>query len=226
MGRPIKPAYVGNPADYTDGRSVIVFNSAWINGASAISTLPVYIIKQTGATRYLVSDSITTGEVYLVDTITGQGQGIINVVSSNPSSVFTASKILLHRVDTFQDSSLAWTFGGENAINSMTADQYNSSVNSAMAPGIASVSINNATSSSIDIAITAPSTGNNAGIQYQIYTGTSSTSLTLNKTVTTTGTTTISGLSADTTYYIRVDSINSSNIVSTGAISSAATLSE
>lgn len=130
MGRPMKPSYVGCPTDYTDGRKVIMFNNAWIPGASAVSTKPVYIIKQTGATRYLVSDGTITGEVYLVDTITGEGQGDVRVVyGTNSDYFFHASKILLHRVDTFQDVSLAWTFDGVNQITCMDASEYTSALN-------------------------------------------------------------------------------------------------
>ncbi|AXH72720.1 MAG: hypothetical protein [Caudoviricetes sp.] len=129
MGRPIKPAFVGKPTDYTDGRKVIVFNNAWIPGASAVSTKPVYIIKQTGATRYLVSDGDVTGEVYLSDTVTEEGVGNIRVVyGTHTSSFFHVSKITTHKVDTFQDVTLAWSFDGENAITSMTASEYEAAI--------------------------------------------------------------------------------------------------
>ena len=135
MGRPIKPSLVGKPTDYTDGRRVIVFNNAWIPGASAVSTKPVYIIKQTGATRYLVSDGDTTGQVYLSDTVTEAGQGNIRVVyGDNPSYFFHASKVLLHVASTYQDKVLAWTLGGTNAISSMTADEYTAALAAATTP--------------------------------------------------------------------------------------------
>lgn len=129
MGRPIKPSLVGKPTDYTDNRKVIMFNNAWIPGAKAISTKPVYIIKQTGSSRYIVSDGDNTGEVYLSDTVTEEGVGNISIIYGvNPNALFNVSKITSHKVDTFQDVSLAWSFYGENIITSMSATDYEKAI--------------------------------------------------------------------------------------------------
>ena len=129
MGRPIKPAFVGKPTDYTDGRKVIVFSKAWIPGATAVSTAPVYIIKQTGANRYLVSDGTTTGNVYLVDGVPSEvGQGSITVTHGTETSF--ARKITIHRVDTFDGTSFAWNFDGtsEATITSLNASEYTTAI--------------------------------------------------------------------------------------------------
>ena len=233
MGRPIKPAYIGKPTDYTDGRKVIVFKDAWIAGASAISTKPVYIIKQTGATRYVVSDGETTGTVYLVDKITEQGQGTIRVVyGTNPDYFFHVSKLLLNRVNTFQDKSLAWSFDGENQITSMTADEYTAALSSGStpvtptptAPGKATISLGSATENSITVTITAPTTGDNTGNTYGIFVGTSASNLTLVKTVSEAGAVVVDSLTANTEYSVRVDTTNGSNLVTSGDVSTLSTL--
>ena len=231
MGRPIKPSYIGKPTDYTDGRKVIVFKNAWIAGASAISTKPVYIIKQTGATRYVVSDGETTGTVYLVDSITEQGQGVINI-SSITTGLYTVSKLLLNRVNTFQDKSLAWSFDGENQITSMTADEYTAALSSGStpvtptptAPGKATISLGSATENSITVIITAPTTGDNTGNTYGIFVGTSASNLTLVKTVSEAGAVIVDSLTANTEYFVRVDTTNGSNLVTSGDVSTLSTL--
>lgn len=129
MGRPINPNLVGKPTDYTDNRKVIMFNNAWIPGAKEVSTKPVYIIKQTGSSRYIVSDGDNTGEVYLSDTVTEEGVGNIRVMYGvNPNDFFYVSKITSHKVDTFQDVSLVWSFYGENIITSMDATDYEKAI--------------------------------------------------------------------------------------------------
>lgn len=132
MGRPIKPSFVGKPTDYSDDRKVIVFDSAWIEGAEAISTKPVYIIKQTGAARYLVSDGENTGEVYLTDSISEEGQGIIKVTVD--TNIYPVSKLTMHRVDTFNNGSFAWTFYEDNIVTSMTGTEYTEALTPVVPP--------------------------------------------------------------------------------------------
>ncbi len=56
---------MGNPTLVTRTYPAITFNNAWLSGQPAIATSTVYMLKQTGANRYLATDGTVSGIVTL-----------------------------------------------------------------------------------------------------------------------------------------------------------------
>ena len=90
MGRPINKRYLGNPT--TPGLQLLL-NECWLPGASAPETTDtVYILRQTGSHRYMVTNGTTTGIVTLVGApITQPGQARLAVTPFGGATEYTQS---------------------------------------------------------------------------------------------------------------------------------------
>lgn len=87
---------MGSPTDPTRTFPAVVMSNAWLSGQGAIATNPVYILKQTGTSRYLVTDGTHTGTVKLQGTdATAPGQAAMYVTpyvtGAESGAVFTAT---------------------------------------------------------------------------------------------------------------------------------------
>lgn len=105
MGRPIKKSLFGDVAQ--TGKQLVV-SEAWIAGASAVSTDPVWVVKQINPKRFIVSDGTNEGEVFLQSgAITAAGQARIAVTVFGGGTEY-ARNIQTHKVKTFEGNSYFW----------------------------------------------------------------------------------------------------------------------
>jgi hypothetical protein len=66
VGRPLSKKLFGDPNSATRTYPAVTLSAAWLPGQGSAATNPVYILKQTGVSRYLVTDGTNTGVVSLV----------------------------------------------------------------------------------------------------------------------------------------------------------------
>lgn len=105
MGRPIKKSMFGDVAN--PGKQLRVTN-AWISGAPAASTNPVWVVKQINPRRFIVSDGVTVGEVILqAGAITAAGQARIAVSVFGGGTEY-ARNIQSKKVKTFEGNVYFW----------------------------------------------------------------------------------------------------------------------
>lgn len=112
MGKSISPLYFHNAVN---SGPALILTGAWIPGAAGLAGGNVFIIKETGEKRYLVTDGAVTGEVYLIDSANAtSGQGWIQIADSDEF----VTKIYENVVVTNKGNSFPWSIDA----GSKTAD--------------------------------------------------------------------------------------------------------
>jgi hypothetical protein len=77
LGRPLNKKFMGNPGN-TRFFPAVIIDKAWLPGQVGAATSPVYILKQVGTSRYLVTDGTNSGVVQLQpNDPTGPGQAAL-----------------------------------------------------------------------------------------------------------------------------------------------------
>ena len=92
-------------------------NGIQINFWNGSSSITGYIVKQTGANRYVVTDdSNTYNDTVILQEATptafGQGQIVVNTFGGGHEHAYS---VAAHLVKTFEDHVYAWTLGGSPA---------------------------------------------------------------------------------------------------------------
>ena len=107
MGRPISKRLIGDTN--TTGLQLLV-TEAWIPGNSGVSpTDTVWIKRQISKHRFVVSDGVTEGQVYLQDgPITAEGQARIKVYPFGVSGDQYSSQINNHTIKTSAGNVYSW----------------------------------------------------------------------------------------------------------------------
>lgn len=106
MGRPLNSKYFGDPD--LSAQPKLCISEAWIPNTDYPTALS-YVVEQTATREYVVSDGVNTGPVSLTDSITREGEAIINVYPYGIDTVEHAYLITSHRVKTWEGGDYSWS---------------------------------------------------------------------------------------------------------------------
>lgn len=103
MGKSISPLNFHNAVN--SGASLIL-TGAWIPGNSGVASGNVFVVKETGEKRYIVTDGASSGEVYLVDNASPvSGEGYIQIGDTDEFVI----KIYENIVVTNKGNTFSWS---------------------------------------------------------------------------------------------------------------------
>ena len=112
MGKSISPLNFHNAVN--SGPSLIL-TGAWIPSNSGVATGNVFIVKETGEKRYIVTDGATTGEVYLIDNVSPkEGEGYLQIADTDEFIIKIYEKVVI----TNKSNTFSWSMDSK----STTAD--------------------------------------------------------------------------------------------------------